>query len=740
MLFRICPNHCPNLRPMGHLTSSPPHPSPLNPLQPSSRPQPVDRLACLLYGCLMLLAAASAASAYVGSGGQLLRLLLLRALRLVDAALRVGPLLQLAAQAARRVGRLAAVRAAVKVFESADRMLTDSVEEGLRGTLAVLGGVREAGRAASRVLAPLLRGLYEDVLLPLRRKAVEGIRTGIVTSRRAAVATYRRSILPAARALRAAFIAAYASFLRPLALMLAALLRRFVAPVLWPAGAVVSLAWFVRQALLQHAVLPYGAAAYVSALVVGLMAGKAMRKTGHVRIARIGTSLESLAAAAYLHLDPGVSRVMLKALHLAYGLAALAAFYALATGRWALALLSAPFFAALGFLITVLEWVLTFVVQVVAPTVSALRDAVVAVWRRPEASLVLSVAVLVAAYGAHVYGAPAAVWRASVWLVGTTGTQMVGFITVKAGGSFLWHFELQLETRLSCQPSVPTSLPIPHNSTRTPIFPTSPFFHTSYPSCHAVPPAPRAAPAPTSPSLRRRLASRAAAVWPFRARCRGHHRRPGGLGRPRRLRSGLPVRLRQLQHHLCGPACAARGAAAELGAAGAGAAGARGRRGGYVRGQLCGAQHVQGCAGSAVPDCCRQLPAAGAAGGRAGGAAGGGGHPGAVAAVPWSAVGGGSSACNVIVRHQRQLRVQSYTSCVTCRSSTPGACGSNRCHCHLCRRRGSGCVRRTGPPGVTTSGGPQSAGPTKPRLPDRYLRRLHGGAHRERHRSCRWIT
>lgn len=72
----------------------------------------------------------------------------------------------------------------------------------------------------------------------------------------------------------------YRLLLLPVLRVAGDVVRRFLAPLLWPAGSVAGTWWFARQALLQSAPLPFGAAAAMGGVVVCLMAGKSMRVRG----------------------------------------------------------------------------------------------------------------------------------------------------------------------------------------------------------------------------------------------------------------------------------------------------------------------------------------------------------------------------------------------------------------------------------------------------------------------------
>ncbi len=111
--------------------------------------------------------------------------------------------------------------------------------------------------------------LYARILLPTASATATAARVTAAAARAAALALWRAAI-------RAATLT-WQHVVRPVATRVVVPLLRAAAPVLWPGGAVAGTAWFVAQGVRQGHVLPYGPAAYASAVISCLMLGKAMR-------------------------------------------------------------------------------------------------------------------------------------------------------------------------------------------------------------------------------------------------------------------------------------------------------------------------------------------------------------------------------------------------------------------------------------------------------------------------------
>ncbi|EFJ50240.1 hypothetical protein VOLCADRAFT_89157 [Volvox carteri f. nagariensis] len=177
---------------------------------------------------------------------------------------------------------------------------------------------------------------------------------------------------------------------------------------------------FLREAVTARAVLPYGAAGAVAAVIAALMAGKTMRKSRFEALSCLGAVLERYAAAAYIHLDLGLSKPAARVLRNAMAAAVLTAQLLAATGRQALALLAVPLAAVLTASLTVAAWFWRRVGRVLYPWVAAAWRcgcaAATTIWSHPEWSLVLAAVVLAASYGAHAAQLPAAAGRlAAAW-------------------------------------------------------------------------------------------------------------------------------------------------------------------------------------------------------------------------------------------------------------------------------------------------------------------------------------
>ncbi|GIL75543.1 hypothetical protein Vretifemale_5318 [Volvox reticuliferus] len=349
-----------------------------------TQPQAVDRLSFLLYGSLLLLAAAGFASGLTES--DFLRQLGWAALRL----LRLQPLLKGARWAIRWVRDLRLLRDVMAAIDWADDAVTPLLKRGFRKAEAFISVLVEILRRWLAWVGSLVRALYRHVLLPVSR---------------------------AAWAIAAAV---HSAVLWPLAKMIWALLRQRLMPVLWPTGAVAGTMWFLREAVSQRAMLPFGAAAVVSAVIALLMAGKAMRKSHYHKLSLLGESLEHYAATAYLNLDLGVGRPVANMLGNVIAVAWLTAVLLVASGRRALALLAVPLVGLLAAAMTVVTTLWRYVVRVLYPWVAAVwhaaAAAVAAVWSHPEWSLVLAALVLAASYGAHAVQLPSvlAAWAAAI--------------------------------------------------------------------------------------------------------------------------------------------------------------------------------------------------------------------------------------------------------------------------------------------------------------------------------------
>ncbi|KAG2443537.1 hypothetical protein HXX76_001889 [Chlamydomonas incerta] len=405
-------------------------------------PEAAERLAFAGYGTVALLAAAGCLSALTGDS---IVLPLLRALvRALDAVLRVRPALEAAARAVRWLAARPALRAGIAAVQAVDQTVTRYLAQAWNGAL---GAARSVGAALTgaarafrqRILPTLHRSwtaVRRDVLEPVGRAvravAKASVRAGVSTAK----ATHRYVLKPAAAAAWRLAVAAFRLALRvgrlllrlyrllllPVLRLVGDLVRRFLAPLLWPAGTVAGTWWFARQALLQRAPLPFGAAAAVGGVVVCLMAGKSMRKTRWPALSRAGGGLESAAAVAYLNLDLGLGRLVRWLALATFWALSWAAAAALSTGRWVLALVTGPVLALLAAMVAATWWALDMALRIAGPYIQAgwraLHRAALVVWRNPALSLLLSTALLAALYAAHQAGLPAAVWRAviaAVW-------------------------------------------------------------------------------------------------------------------------------------------------------------------------------------------------------------------------------------------------------------------------------------------------------------------------------------
>ncbi|KXZ47342.1 hypothetical protein GPECTOR_36g66 [Gonium pectorale] len=403
----------------------------------------VERVAYWGYGCLLGLAAATAASSLMGSS--LLWRAARGAARLLDAALRVRPLLRGLAAAWRWLLGRPAVRATAAAGRRLDDAMTGALLEAGRRTMSVALWLH---RTATQGMWPLMRDTGQVVQRRVVAPALAGARAAAKAAHAGGVALQRRLLQPAWRALlaagragRTAAVALYRHAVLPLlsaalslacwlaaagAALLGPPLRGVVAPVLWPAGAVAGTAWFCRQAAAQRALLPFGAAAYASALIVGLMAGKAMRKSRRASLARAGARLEAAAAHAYLHLDFGTGTLLLRLAVVLLGVGTFVSAVLMRTGRVVVALIAGPLFGLLAAALTAASWVAVRVARLVGPRLAAaaaaLRAAVRAVWGNPELSLAAALAAVGLAYAAHVVGLPTAAARGAAWLVATTAT------------------------------------------------------------------------------------------------------------------------------------------------------------------------------------------------------------------------------------------------------------------------------------------------------------------------------
>ncbi|GLI61871.1 hypothetical protein VaNZ11_004381 [Volvox africanus] len=365
--------------------------------------QSVERLSFLLYGSLLLLAAAGFASGLTES--DFLRRLGWAGLRL----LRLQPLLKGARWAIRCVRNLRLLRYLITAIEWADDAVAPLLGRSFRRAAAAISALLEVLRWGLASVASLARGLFGNVLQPLLRAVKRLLYKLAVLVAHGCRAVYGHALLPVSWAAWAIAVAVHSAVLRPLAEVTWALLRQRLVPLLWPTGAVAGSICFLREAVAQRAVLPFGAAGIVSAVIAVLMAGKAMRKSQYRTLSLLGESLECYAATAYLNLDLGLGRPLANLLGNVIAVAWLTAALLVASGRRALALLVVPLVGLLAAALTMLTTLWRYIMGVLYPWV-------VVVWSHPEWSLVLAAVVLAAAYGAHAVQWPAllAAWAVAI--------------------------------------------------------------------------------------------------------------------------------------------------------------------------------------------------------------------------------------------------------------------------------------------------------------------------------------
>ncbi|KAG2452288.1 hypothetical protein HYH02_003312 [Chlamydomonas schloesseri] len=412
--------------------------------------EPAERLAFAGYGTAALLAAAGCVSALTGDS---IVLPLLKVLvRALDAVLRVRPALEAAARAARWLAAQPALGAGIAKVQSVDQIVTRYLAQAWDhawGAARSVGNVVTSGArffrqhawpAVHRSWTAVRRSMLEPLGKAARAVATASVRAGVCTAR----ATHHYMVKPAITAawcltlmaLRLAvrisrlLLRLHRLLLLPVLRAVGDAVRRFLAPLLWPAGAVAGTWWFGRQAVLQGAPLPFGAAAVVGCVVVCLMAGKSMRKTRWPALSRLGGQLESAAALVYLHFDLGLGRLVRWLAKELYCVLWNSFFAALATGRWVLALVTGPVTALLLAMGTVTFWGIDLAVRIAKPCIKALRVAARPVWRNPALSLLLSTGLLVVLYVAHQAGLPAAAWRslvAAAWALCSRAYRRLGW-------------------------------------------------------------------------------------------------------------------------------------------------------------------------------------------------------------------------------------------------------------------------------------------------------------------------